>query len=65
MFLGNSFVAITGLIVSSAAATIYPDVKELLYNPGLILYNIQLHESKGARAAVFFGAIPWILSQYL
>ncbi|ORY25545.1 NCS1 nucleoside transporter [Naematelia encephala] len=64
-FVGTTFVATIGLICSSCAATIWPDVEELLWNPALILYNIQLHGSSAARAGVFFGAIAFVLSQYM
>ena len=65
MYLGQIFIACTGLVISSAASTVYPEVKNIMTTPQAVLLQLQAHGGGRARAAVFFLAVPWVLSQYL
>ncbi|OQU97304.1 hypothetical protein CLAIMM_03253 isoform 1 [Cladophialophora immunda] len=56
--------ATIGLICASCSATIWPD-QGLLWTPTLLLTQIQEHHGSAARAAVFFGVLPFLGSQFM
>ncbi|KIX99049.1 uncharacterized protein Z520_05510 [Fonsecaea multimorphosa CBS 102226] len=64
MALADSYVAIIGIICASCGAALYPEAG-LLWNPAVLLTQIQQHGPPSTRAAVFFASIPLLASQFL
>lgn len=63
--LGAIVVACIGIVCTSCAATLYPEETALLWQPYAYLDAIREHEgTSGARAAVAFASIAFMLSQF-
>ncbi|RDW83631.1 nucleobase cation symporter-1 family protein [Aspergillus mulundensis] len=63
--LGTIIVACIGIICTSCAATLYPQEEGLLWNPYDFLDAVRRNEdTRGARAAVAFASIAFMLSQF-
>lgn len=63
--LGTIVVACIGIICTSCAAQLYPEVNKLLWQPYAFLDAIRRYEdNSGARAGVAFASLAFIFSQY-
>ncbi|KAI9367374.1 permease for cytosine/purines, uracil, thiamine, allantoin-domain-containing protein [Aspergillus egyptiacus] len=63
--LGTIIVACIGIICTSCATTIYPEERELLWNPYDFLDAVRRHEdNRGARAGVAFASTAFMFSQF-
>ncbi|RVX74503.1 hypothetical protein B0A52_01629 [Exophiala mesophila] len=62
--LGNTFVTTMGVLCASCGAALYPEAG-LLWNPAVLLSQIQLHGSPATRAVVFFASLPLVASSFL
>ncbi|SPO03120.1 related to uracil permease [Cephalotrichum gorgonifer] len=63
--LGTIIVACTGIVCTSCAATLYPQVGKLMWQPYAFLEAIRKYEdNSGARAGVAFASIAFMFSQF-
>lgn len=53
-----------GVLCASCGAALYPEAG-LLWNPAILLSQIQLHGSPATRAVVFFASLPLVASSFL
>lgn len=63
--LGTIVVACIGIICTSCAYTLYPQLDSLPWNPYIFLDAIRVYEdNSGARAGVAFASLAFVISQY-
>jgi NCS1 family nucleobase:cation symporter-1 len=63
--LGTIAVACVGIVCTSCAAQLYPEVYKLLWQPYAFLDAVRRYEdTSGARAGVAFASLAFIFAQY-
>lgn len=63
--LGTILVACVGIVCTSCAAQLYPEVGKLFWQPYASLDAVRCYEDNpGARAGVAFASLAFIFSQY-